>query len=239
MIDQTFKGGAAGVGDRRLGDDWRSKRSLLCHVGSADWRAPVDAATPGFMSPCVTSSHSAWHHWCITVLSSTFCPGVKPSVGWAVDPFGHSPSMTYLLKGAGLRDMVIQRVHYAVKKHFAQQQTLEFQWRQSWGGRTGRAEIYRVTWFKCVSLTLLTFCVPDSSSRSDITCHMMPFYSYDVPHTCGPNPSICCQFDFHRLPGGRVSCPWRIPPKPITEENVQERWAGGGAKDAFKDKWCI
>lgn len=61
------------------------------------------------------------------------CPGVTPRSGWAVDPFGHSPSMTYILKGAGLKDMVIQRVHYAVKKHFAKQQTLEFAWRQSWG----------------------------------------------------------------------------------------------------------
>ncbi|KAK7121747.1 hypothetical protein R3I93_022736 [Phoxinus phoxinus] len=132
--------------------------------------------------------------------------GVTPRSGWAVDPFGHSATMPYLLKRANMTSMLIQRVHYSIKKHFSATRSLEFMWRQAW----------------------------DIESSTDMFCHMMPFYSYDVPHTCGPDPKICCQFDFKRLPGSRVNCPWKVPPRAISDANVAER--AGVLLDQYRKK---
>ena len=88
--------------------------------------------------------------------------GVSVDTSWQNDPFGLSSTMAYLYSRMGYLGMWIQRVHYRTKDFLAKKRGLEFWWRQR----------------------------GDPSGESDIYTHLNPFYAYDVPHTCGPQPCV-------------------------------------------------
>jgi hypothetical protein len=48
-------------------------------------------------------------------------------------PHKNVSTMAYILKRMNFKNMLIQRVHYAVKKVLAKEKQLEFMWRQNWG----------------------------------------------------------------------------------------------------------
>ena len=105
---------------------------------------------------------SEGHRWVMENLQT------KPVNSWVIDPFGHSGTMPYLLNKAGMENMVIQRVHQAIKATLAADKTLEFKWRQYW----------------------------DDTGARDMLCHVMPYIFYGLHYTCGPQRQICAMYDY-------------------------------------------
>lgn len=67
------------------------------------------------------------HQWLQRHLNYT------PRSSWSIDPFGQSPTMAEILRGSGFENLLIQRIHYSIKKHLASRKQLEFKWKQIWG----------------------------------------------------------------------------------------------------------
>uniref|UniRef100_A0A8D9EML1 Alpha-mannosidase n=1 Tax=Cacopsylla melanoneura TaxID=428564 RepID=A0A8D9EML1_9HEMI len=120
--------------------------------------------------------------------------GMEPRSGWSVDPFGHGATVPYLLKSSGFDGgAVIQRIHYAWKRWFAEQEMGDFKWRQSW----------------------------DNDGHTDFLVHNMPFDIYSIKHSCGPHPQICLSYDFRKVPGEYTEYSMRSVP--IDDENVKQK----------------
>lgn len=82
-----------------------------------------------------------------------------PKNHWSIDPFGHSPVMAYLVQLAGLKNGVLNRLHYELLKRFGDEQTLEFDWRPNFL----------------------------KSNEKDFRTHIMPYGHYDSARSCGPD----------------------------------------------------
>lgn len=155
-----------------LEDDVKAQVRRLVRRGQLEivlggWVMPDEASTH-YIS--VIDQLLEGHQWVLEHLR------VKPTNSWSIDPFGHSGTMPYLWKKAGLQNMVIQRIHQAVKATLAQTRNLEFRWKQYW----------------------------DSKGENDILCHVMPYILYGTKHTCGPNSFVCSLFDFHYHPSSNA-----------------------------------
>lgn len=115
--------------------------------------------------------------------------GVKPKVSFSVDAAGHSPVMSYMLKKSGMKGAVINRIHYAYKKELAKNRALQFFWEPSWS----------------------------EEETDQMLTHVLPFYSYDMSNTCGPDPKVCSKYDFTKV--GKQTL-WDDTVAAVTSENI-------------------
>ena len=107
------------------------------------------------------------HQWLLENL------GIKPVTAWINDPFGYSSTMPYLWQRAGLENMIILRIHQAIKGTLMKNQDLEFRWRPFWR--------------------------PDSDR--DILCNIMPYRNYWLNNVCGLDQNVCGQFNYLHVHG--------------------------------------
>merc|ERR1719199_912470 len=67
--------------------------------------------------------------WGHRFLNATFGPEALPTVGWQIDPYGHSLSYTALTAAMGFDAMVGQKIDYQEWRNRAATKSLEFQWK--------------------------------------------------------------------------------------------------------------
>ena len=99
--------------------------------------------------------------------------GIKPITAWVNDPFGYSSTLPYIWQRAGLENLVILRIHQAIKATLMKKQELEFHWRPFWKG----------------------------TGSGDILCNIMPYRNYWLNNVCGRDQAICGQFNYLHVGG--------------------------------------
>ena len=101
-------------------------------ITSGMWVAP-DEASPHYFA--LLDQMIEGHYWVKENL------GIVPESSLNFDQFGYSSTMPYLAKKAGLKNVLIKRIHRGLKERFGRLQTLNFNWRQFWDPE-GKEDIF-------------------------------------------------------------------------------------------------
>ena len=92
--------------------------------------------------------------------------GARPTVGWHVDPFGHSAATPSMWAQMGLDGFGLNRIDYRLKNELMQTKGLEFVWRSS----------------------------ASMGTETDMWIHIMPFH-YCTPGECGYDGGLIINTD--------------------------------------------
>ena len=90
---------------------------------SGSYVAP-DEASPHYFS--LVDEMIEGHYWVKNTL------GVVPETSLSFDQFGYSASIPYLMKLAGIKNVLIKRAHRGVKHVMGDNHWMTFKWRQYW-----------------------------------------------------------------------------------------------------------
>ncbi|KAK6113041.1 Glycosyl hydrolases 38 N-terminal domain family protein [Brugia pahangi] len=117
---------------------------------------------------------------------------VQAEVMWSNDPFGYGPSVPYLYTKTGVKRGVINRIHHGLKAFLRYHGAIPFRWQQFF----------------------------DVNDENEMYMHVLPYSHYDILNSCGPDPDVCCQYDFKRI--NHFTCS-NAAPVPITDSNIRKR----------------
>ncbi|KAL4231134.1 Alpha-mannosidase 2 [Mactra antiquata] len=138
-------------------------KSGRLEITSGMWVAPDEASTHYF---ALIDQMIEGHYWVKKNL------GVVPESSLNFDQFGYSATMPYLAKKAGLKNVLIKRIHRGLKDMFGLQHRLNFKWRQFW----------------------------DSKGSQDIFAHIDTYEWMSISDSCGPDRAVCRGLDFMYMP---------------------------------------
>lgn len=110
-------------------------------ITSGMWVAP-DEASPHYYA--LVDQLIEGHYWVKKNL------GVVPESSLNFDQFGYSSTMPYLAKKAGLKNVLIKRIHRSVKELFGRENKMNFNWRQFWDPQ-GRDDIFAHVSRRCLT----------------------------------------------------------------------------------------